>query len=92
MNISHLKLFFISFAMVAGLFSTVAHAEKCSRIGHSEGVATFVITHEDTTHSVVTYSQGSETGRTSVGGGYSHQEVVEQYKGEEETAFEIPCP
>ena len=43
------------------------HAKECTMIGGEEANATFVVTHDDGTHSVITYSNGEEVSRTSVG-------------------------
>ena len=68
------------------------HAKECTMIGSEEADATFVVTHDDGTHSVITYSNGKEVSRTSVGSGYSHDEVVKQYNIPGKSVIPGLCP
>ena len=74
------------------LFCFTVHAKECTMIGNEEAEATFVVTHNDGTHSVITYSNGEEVNRTSVGSEYSHNEVVEQNNVPGKSVIPGLCP
>ncbi len=60
------KLVVMAIIVFLGLVCFNVHAKEYTMIGH-EKEATYVVTHNDGTHSVITYSKVEEVVRTSVG-------------------------